>query len=137
MVPRRPPRRCCWTARRVEGTPWLLTGARSQVAGLAWSAMCCTVWHGSTAGAHLCTLIYFIIIGRCADLYSVRSGGGIWYVLEVLRLTVCPPAWRRLCIGGLRICCIVCAGIAQINGNATVKPCKRFWRFGCIIAWME
>lgn len=43
---------------------------------------------------------------------------------------VCPPALRRRCIGGLCSCCIACAGIWQINGNATVNPCKRFWRFG-------
>ena len=30
-------------------------------AGLAWPAMCCTVWHGSITGR---TLIYLIIIGR-------------------------------------------------------------------------
>lgn len=46
------------------GAPSLLTGARSQAAGLAWSAVCCTVWHGSITGARLCTLIYLIIIGR-------------------------------------------------------------------------
>nr|DAZ64129.1 MAG TPA: hypothetical protein [Caudoviricetes sp.] len=45
---------------------------------------------------------------------------------------VCPPAWRRLCIGGLCNCCIACAGMGQINGNAAVKPCKRFWRLGGI-----
>ena len=31
-------------------------------AGLAWSAICCTVWHGSITGAHPCTLIIYIII---------------------------------------------------------------------------
>lgn len=59
------------------------------------------------------TLIYLIIIGR-------------------LRWPVQRPAWRRWCIGGLCVCCIVCAGMGQIDGNAPVKPCKRFWRFGCI-----
>lgn len=44
-------------------------------------------------------------------------------------MTVCPPACRRRCIGGLCVCCIVCAGIWQINRNSAVKPCKRFWRF--------
>lgn len=33
-------------------------------AGLVWSAICCTVWRGSITGAHPCTLIYLIIIGR-------------------------------------------------------------------------
>lgn len=57
-------------------------------AGLAWSAICCTIWHESITGH---PLIYIIIIG------------------------------------GLYICCIVCAGIEQIHGKADVKPCKRFW----------
>lgn len=38
--------------------------AGADPAGLAWSAMCCTVWHGSITGARPCTLIYLIIIGR-------------------------------------------------------------------------
>ena len=46
-------------------------------AGLAWSALCYTAGHRSITGAHRCTLIYLIIIGGCADLYSVRRGGGI------------------------------------------------------------
>nr|DAZ40146.1 MAG TPA: hypothetical protein [Caudoviricetes sp.] len=46
---------------------------------LAWSVLCCTVWHGSTTGAHPCTLIYIIIIGGCPALHSVRRVGGIWY----------------------------------------------------------
>lgn len=41
-------------------------------AGIAWSEVCCT-------------FIYLIIIGGFANLHSVRRGGGIWYVLEVLR----------------------------------------------------
>lgn len=103
MVPRRPPRPLLLNCpRRVEGaglTRCALTadtlsalasdphtvGADS--AGLAWSAICCTVWHGSITGrgAHCCTLIYPIIIGGCAELHSVRHSGCIWYVLEVLR----------------------------------------------------
>nr|DAZ84421.1 MAG TPA: hypothetical protein [Caudoviricetes sp.] len=63
VVPRRPPRPCRWT----------------DPAGLAWSVICCTVWHGSITWAHRCTLIYLIIIGGCADLYSVRRG--IWYLV--------------------------------------------------------
>lgn len=46
---------------------------------------------------------------------------------------VCPPAWRRRCIGGLCGRCIVCAGIWQINGNAAAKSCKGLLCFGCII----
>nr|DAR04194.1 MAG TPA: hypothetical protein [Caudoviricetes sp.] len=66
--------------------------------------------------------------------WPVQRPARRWYPVSVgmLRLMVCPPAWRSRCIGSLCICCIVCAGIGQISGNATVKPCKRFWRFGCI-----
>lgn len=54
--------------------------------------------------------------------------------VQVLRLRVCPPAWRSWRIGGLFGGCIVCAGMGQINGNTAAKPCKRFWRCGRIIA---
>ena len=53
--------------------------------------------------------------------------------VEVLRLMVCPPAWRRRCIVGLCGCCIVCAGMGQINGNASVKPCALFCGVGGIV----
>lgn len=53
--------------------------------------------------------------------------------VDVLRLMVCPLVWCKRCIGGLCDCCIVCVGIWRINGNASVKPCKRFWRCGGII----
>lgn len=56
--------------------------------------------------------------------------------VEVQRLTVCPPARRVWCIVCLCICCIVCFGVGQINGNAPVKLCKRFWCFGGIAAFM-
>lgn len=65
-------------------------------AGLAWSAMRCTVWRGSVTVAHPCTLIYLIIIGGCAELYSVQRGGSIWYVLDVL----------QRCAGGIIAACI-------------------------------
>lgn len=45
-------------------------------AGLAWSALCCIAWHRSI---HRRPLIYLIIIGGCAELYSVRCCGCIWY----------------------------------------------------------
>ena len=35
--------------------------------------------HRAAADGMVCPLIYLIIIGGCADLYSVRRGGGIWY----------------------------------------------------------
>ena len=105
MVPRRPPRPCCWTAPPgggyradpvlggdadpLAGAPGAALASDPQTvgadpAGLAWSAMCCTVWHGSITEAHRCALIYLIIIG------------------------------------GLCGCCIAFVGIGQINGNATV-----------------
>lgn len=38
--------------------------------------------HGLRSAA---PIIYIIIIGGCADLYSVRRDVGIWYVLDVMR----------------------------------------------------
>lgn len=110
MVPRRPPCPCRWTV----------------PPPLAWSALCCTAWHRSTTGAHRCTLIYIIIVG--GHVAPVQRPAWRWYLVlvEVQHLTVCPPALRSRCIGGLCGCCIACAGIEQINGNATVNPCKRF-----------
>lgn len=35
--------------------------AGADPAGLAWSALCCIVWHGSITGAHPCTLIYTLL----------------------------------------------------------------------------
>nr|DAH47495.1 MAG TPA: hypothetical protein [Caudoviricetes sp.] len=70
MVPRRPPRPpVAGLPRRVEGAGAVLLTACQHLpaihpAGLAWSAICCTVWHGSITGAHHCPLIYLIIIGR-------------------------------------------------------------------------
>ena len=93
MVPRRPPRPCCWAVtpggrcrvdpvqvetltpqqvRRVcaVGSVSALASnsqtAAADPAGLAWSAICCT-------------LIYIIIIGGCAELYSVRRC--VWYLV--------------------------------------------------------
>lgn len=50
---------------------------------------------------------------------------------------VCPPAWRRRCIGGLCSFCIVCAGMGKINGKAAAKPCKWFWLCGSILNCMD
>ena len=52
-------------------------------AGLAWSAICCTVWHGAITGAHS----YIPYYNRAAVLACAASGrdGGIWYALETLR----------------------------------------------------
>lgn len=52
------------------GAPSLLTGARSQAAGLAWSAVCCTVWHGSITGARL----YIPYYNGAAVLTCTASG---------------------------------------------------------------
>lgn len=113
MVPRRPPRSCCWTARRVEGarpqaagrgkyrdrrradrvqvetlTPQQvrrvctadsvsalvsdLQTAGADPAGLAWSAVYCTVWHGSITGAPLHPYIPYY--NRAAVLTCTTSG---------------------------------------------------------------
>ena len=57
-------------------------------------------------GAPLHPFIYLIIIGGCADLYSVPAWR--WYLVSVerVRARVCPPAWRRwyysrLCRSGI------------------------------------
>lgn len=99
--------------------------------GLAWSVICCTVWHGSITWAHRYTLIYLIIIGRLR--WTAQRPACRWYLVlaRVQCLTVCPPTCHRRCTGSLCICCIVCAGIGQINRNAPVKPCKRFLCFVC------
>lgn len=68
---------------------------------------------GLAWSARCCTIIYLIIIGRlCRPIQ--RS------------------AWRRRYIGSLCGCCIVCAGMGQINGNAPVKPCTLFYEVGGI-----
>lgn len=62
---------------------------------------------------------------------AVVSGIGAGVALDGV-----PSSGVQVRIGGLCGCCIVCTGIAQIKGKAAVKPCKRFWRLGGIIAWM-
>lgn len=106
--------------------------AGADPAGLAWSALCCTAWHRSTTGAHRCTLIYIIIAG--GHVAPVQRPAWRWYLVlvEVQHLTVCPPALRGRCIGGLCDCCIACAGMGKISGNAAAKLCKRFWLCGSI-----
>lgn len=105
-------------------------GSIETAAGLAWFAICRTVWHGSITGTH--PYIYLIIIGRLPC--PVQRPAWRWYLVsvEVLRLMVCPLVWCRRCIGGLCGCYIVCAGMMQINEKAPVKPCKRFWCSGGI-----
>lgn len=124
MVPRRPPRRAAGLSRRVEcsmPTRCALTADRCQIA-IRCAGMVCDLLRSYIPyyNRRLC---------RPAQRPAWR-----WYLVsvEALHLTVCPPAWNRLCIGGLCGCCIVCAGVGQISGNAAVKPCKRFWRCVCI-----
>lgn len=118
MVPRRLPRSCCWTA-----PPGGV--CRADPLLLAWSVLCCPAGHGSITrrtGA------------PCIHYYNKRLPCPVqrpvwrWYLVsvEVQRLTVCPSAWRNWRVSGLRGCCIVCAGMGQINGNALVKPCALF-----------
>lgn len=54
---------------------------------------------------------------------AVVSGIGAGAALDGV-----PSSGVQVRIGGLCGCCIAFVGIGQINGNATVKPCKRFWR---------
>ena len=61
MVPRRPPRPA------TDPVPDLQPPDVESIetaTGLAWSAMCCTVRHGSITGTNRYTLIYIIIIER-------------------------------------------------------------------------
>ena len=81
-------------------------------AGLARFAVCCT-------------LIYLIIIGCYPALYSVRRGGGIW-IDGSAAFDGMPSNVSQAVHSGLCGCCIVCAGMGQINGNAPVKPCALF-----------
>lgn len=55
--------------------------AGSDPDGLAWSAICCTVWHGAITGAHPCTLIYLIVVWRLC--WSVQRPARRWYLVSV------------------------------------------------------
>lgn len=72
-----------------------------------------------------CTLIYLIIIGGYPALYSVRRGGGIW-IDGSAAFDGMPSNVSQAVHSGLCGCCIVCAGMGQINGNDPVKPCALF-----------
>lgn len=89
-------------------------GSIETAAGLAWFAICRTVWHGFITER---TLIYLIIIGGCAGLYSV-------------------PAWRRRYYSRLFRFGICGGRMGQITGNAPVKPCALFCGVGGITAFM-
>ena len=138
MVPRRPPRPVDGLPRRVECarlTRCQIASRRAdpvQVETLTPQQVRCLAWIHNRA--HPYTLIYLIIIKRLSCPVQCPAWRWCLVSVEVRRLTVCPPAWRKWCIGSLCIRCIACAGIGQINGNAPVKPCKRFWRLGGIIA---
>ena len=126
--------------RRVEGaglTRCAITADRCQIAsrraGMVCAMLHCLAWiHDRGAPLHP----YIPYYNRRLPC-PVQRPACRWCLVSVrvLRLTVCLPALRGRYIGGLYICCIVCSGMGQINGNAAVKPCKRFWRFCRIIAW--
>lgn len=132
MVPRRPLCSCRWTV--PPGGVCALTADRCQIVSRRAGTVC-DVLH---------RLIW--IYNRYAPLHPyipyynrrlpcpVQRPACRWCLVSVrvLRLTVCLPALRGRYIGGLYICCIVCSGMGQINGNAAAKPCKRFLRFGRI-----
>lgn len=102
-------------------------------AGLAWSAVCCTVWRGSITGAPLHPYIPYYNRRLCCPVqrpawrwYLVCAGGAaaLW----------CAPAWRvwycsRLCGSN-----IYGGRMGQIAGNAPVKPCALFCGVGGITA---
>lgn len=71
MVPRHKLRPRCWTAPPGASLASDPQTVGADPAGLAWSAICCTGWHGSIIGTY--PYIYLIIIGGCAELYSVRA----------------------------------------------------------------
>ena len=86
MVPRRRTRKkaqCQANARPTRCHANARRWKHRDPAGLAWSAMCCTVWHGSITGLHP----YIHYYNRAAVLSYTASGrgDGIWYALEVLR----------------------------------------------------
>ena len=92
----------------------------------------CLAWiHDRGAPLHP----YIPYYNRAAVLSCTASGvavvsgicGGA--ALDGMPSGVSQAVYSRLCS-----CCIVCAGIGLINGNATVKLCKRFWCCGGIIA---
>ena len=86
MVPRRRARKkaqCQANARLTWCQANARRGKHRDPAGLAWSAVCCTVWHGSITGVRP----YIHYYNRAAVLSYTASGrgDGIWYALEVLR----------------------------------------------------
>ena len=105
-----------------------LTADRCQIAsrraGMVCAMLYCLAWiYNRDAPEH--PYIHYYNRRLCCP---VQRPAWRWYLVsvETQRLTVCPPARSRRCIAGLCGCCIVCAGMGQINGNAPVKPCKQF-----------
>lgn len=71
--------------RRVEGARLQAVGRgkHRDPAGLAWSAICRTVWHGSTAGSTLApSYIPYYNRRPVLTCTASRRGGGIWYRLN-------------------------------------------------------
>lgn len=88
-------------------------------AGLAWSAMCCTVWRGSVTVAHPCTLIYLIIIGRlCWPVQRPAWRWYLWYMLEALRR--CDTLQRGT--GGIIAACVGLVSAVVEWGKFQEKP---------------
>jgi hypothetical protein len=91
MVPRRPPRPCCW----------------ADPAGLAWSAICRTVWHGFITGAPLHPYIPYYNRAAVLTCAASRRGAGIWYRLSA---SGCVYALQRGA-GGI---IAACAGLVSL-----------------------
>lgn len=174
MVPRRPPRSCCWTARRVEGsrltrcqiasrradrvqvetlTPQQVrrvctddsvsalardpqaVGADCRRACMVCDMLHCLAWIHNR-GAPLHPYIPYYNRRSVLACTASRRGGGIWYVLEVLRRCDTPQRGA----GGIIAACVGlvswAVGLGKISGNTPVKPCVLFCVVGGITAQM-
>ncbi len=81
MVPRRPPRSCCWTDPLGVALASNPQTVGADPAGFAWSVVCCTVLHGSITGAHP----YIHYYNMVAVLACIASGVAL----------VSGTCWRR------------------------------------------
>lgn len=70
MVPRRRARKKHNARLTHARTPAARRGKYRHIAGLAWFAVCCTAWHGSTTGVHP----YIPYYNRTAALSCAASG---------------------------------------------------------------
>lgn len=134
MVPRRPPRPDCWTSPPGAALASDPHTAGADPAGLAWSVMCCTVWHGSITGAY--PYIPYYNRRLC---WPVQRPAWRWYLVSVRGVPVrvrAPTCRRRYYICLYRSSIFGCR-MVQTAGKAPVKPCALFYGVGGIIAFTE